>query len=100
MSKRFKSFSGSPSGPATVEREVDGGTINWFVRRERRGVPAGAVGLRQDCCTGFARVIYPDPDDFLGVAIGDSTLWRGPVGPDLRENRREPMRCSVSGLGT
>jgi len=61
-------------GPATVERKVDRGTINWFVRREPRGVPAATAGLRQDCCNGFARVIYPDPDDFLGVAIGDKTL--------------------------
>lgn len=61
-------------GPATVERKVTGGTISWFARREARGVAARAASLRQNCCTGFARIVYPDPDDFLGVAIGDKTL--------------------------
>jgi hypothetical protein len=61
------------TGPATVERKVLGGTIGWFERKEPRGVPARSVA-GSDCCSGFARVIYPDPDDFLGVAIGDRTL--------------------------
>ena len=78
-------------GPATVERSASGGTIGWFERKEPRGVPArGLVGSR-DCCTGFARVVYPDPDDFLGVAIGDRTIaprhaWRlrtFPAGADV-----------------
>ena len=65
-----------PHGPAAPDREVEGGTIGWFVRREPRGMSAAEAGVtgRRDCCTGFARVIYPDPDDFLGVAIGDATL--------------------------
>lgn len=63
-------------GPAKVERELKGGTIGWFVRREPRGSSAREAGLtrRADCCSGFVRVVYPDPDDFLGVAIGDKTL--------------------------
>ena len=61
-------------GPATVEREITGGRIGWFERKEPRGVPAKGLGGRLDCCTGFARVVYPDPNDFLGVAIGDRTL--------------------------
>jgi len=61
-------------GPATVDREVTGGRIGWVVRREPRGVSARTASLRKDCCTGFARIVYPDPDDFLGVAIGDKTL--------------------------
>ena len=64
------------TGPATIEREIKRGTIGWFVRREPRGVAARSARIRQGCCTGFVRVIYPDPDDFLGVAIGDRTLWR------------------------
>ena len=63
-------------GPAKIERTIAGGAIGWFARREPRGVSARTAGLRDDCCSGFVRVIYPDPDDFLGVAIGDKTFWR------------------------
>ncbi|MBA2385273.1 MAG: hypothetical protein H0V68_11520 [Actinobacteria bacterium] len=62
-----------PQGPATVERPMTSGSIGWFARREARGVSARAGGLR-NCCIGFVRVIYPDPDDFLAVAVGDKTL--------------------------
>jgi hypothetical protein len=61
-------------GPATVERRINRGTIGWVARREPRGVSARSASLRQNCCTGFARIVYPDPEDFLGVAIGDKTL--------------------------
>ena len=63
-------------GPATVERTLTRGTIGWFARREPRGVSGRAAGLRDGCCTGFVRVVYPDPNDFLGLAIGDRTLLR------------------------
>ena len=70
-------------GPATVEREVRNGAIGWFDRHEPRGVSAEQAGLSRgrSCCTGFVRVIYPDPEDFLGVAVGDRTLWAGPRMP-------------------
>lgn len=70
-------------GPATVEREVRNGTIGWFDRREPRGSSADEAGLTRNraCCAGFVRVVYPDPGDFLGVAVGDRTLWAGPRSP-------------------
>lgn len=68
-------------GPAKVERTITAGTIGWFARREPRGVSARTAGLNRHCCTGFVRVIYPDPNDFLGVVIGDKTLWRAPPHP-------------------
>lgn len=68
-------------GPAKVERTLTAGTIGWFAKREPRGVSPRTAGLNRDCCTGFVRVIYPDPNDFLGVAIGDKTLWRAPPHP-------------------
>jgi hypothetical protein len=78
-----------PHGPATVERDVKGGTIGWFARREPRGESARQAGLTAlgGCCTGFVRVIHPDPGDFLAVAIGDRTLV-----PHL------PRRARVPGL--
>jgi hypothetical protein len=65
-----------PRGPARVERELNGGTIGWFVRREPRGIPARQAGLGRphNCCRGFARAIYPDPNDFLALVVGDETL--------------------------
>jgi hypothetical protein len=90
-------------GPATVERTVVGGSIGWFARREPRGVSARAAKLRQNCCTGFARIVYPDPDDFLGVAIGDETLasYRAlpPGGPGLAANAICIGLVSGSGFG-
>ena len=67
-------------GPAAIEREVRNGTIGWFDRREPRGISAAEAGLGRGrpCCAGFVRVIYPDPGDFLGVAVGDKTLWAMP----------------------
>ena len=67
-------------GPATIERQVRNGTIAWFDRREPRGISADEAGLGRSrpCCAGFVRVIYPDPGDFLGVTVGDKTLWAMP----------------------
>ena len=43
----------------------------------RRLRPASAArGVR--VAAGFVRVIYPDPGDFLGVTVGDKTLWAMP----------------------
>jgi hypothetical protein len=71
-------------GPAAVDRPVRNGTIGWFDRREPRGISADEAGLGgagRPCCAGFVRVIYPDPGDFLGVTVGDKTLWSGPRSP-------------------
>jgi hypothetical protein len=76
-------------GPSRAERALKGGTIGWFARREPRGESARQAGLTAlgGCCTGFVRVIHPDPGDFLAVAIGDRTLV-----PHL------PRRARVPGL--
>jgi hypothetical protein len=64
---------GLPSlGPAKVERTVRSGRIGWLERRESRGdaIPAGpglSSSLLRDAA--FARLIRPDPHDFLRVAI-------------------------------
>jgi hypothetical protein len=70
-------------GPAAVDRKVHNGSIGWFERREPRGISSDEAGLGRGfpCCTGFVRVIYPDPDDFLGIALGDRTLWSAPQPP-------------------
>jgi hypothetical protein len=90
-------------GPTTVERTLTGGTIGWVTRRELRGVSARTVNLRQNCCTGFARIVYPDPDDFLGVAIGDKTLRSSdapsPLGPALPADAICVGLVSGSGFG-
>lgn len=67
-------------GPAAIERQVRDGRIGWFDRREPRGISAAEAGLGRGrpCCAGFVRVIYPDPGDFLGVTVGDKTLWAMP----------------------
>jgi hypothetical protein len=54
----------SPTGPATVQRQVKGGAIGWFARRQPRGqaVPANLhhiVGVKPDVI--FARMLTPDP---------------------------------------
>ncbi len=69
----------TPHGPASVERHVGGGKIGWFERREPRGLPARDQ-LRNGCCRGFARLIYPDRNDFLAIAVGDRSLLP-PGGP-------------------
>ena len=74
-------------GPAAVDRAVRNGSLGWFERREPRGISAREAGLTRGfrCCTGFVRVVYPDPDDFLGIAIGDKTLALGPMARRLRD---------------
>jgi hypothetical protein len=64
-----------PRGPGRVDRVVTGGRIGWFVHREPRGVsPAQAHVELPGCCRGYARVIQPDPDDFLRMLISDRSL--------------------------
>jgi hypothetical protein len=61
-----------PQGPSKVDRRVTGGTIGWFAHRESRGLsPAQAQLKSPGCCRGYARVIQPDPNDFLRVLISD-----------------------------
>jgi hypothetical protein len=61
-----------PQGPSKVNRRVTGGTIGWFVHRDSRGLsPAQAHLKMQGCCRGYARVVQPDPGDFLRVLISD-----------------------------
>jgi hypothetical protein len=59
-------------GPAEVERTVRGGGIGWLARREPRGEPL-PEGLRGQTTLlppgSFGRVIVPDPDDFLRIAV-------------------------------
>jgi hypothetical protein len=85
-------------GPAHVEREVRDGSIGWFDRREPRGISAREAGLTRGfaCCTGFVRVIHPDPGDFLAVAVGDGTL----AGPAMRLRGREVFCHGLVTRGT
>lgn len=66
-----------PRGPAKVERAVNGGTVGWFERREQRGEPLDP-GLRSHLSQrpririgSFARVIQPDPADFLRLVVAE-----------------------------
>jgi hypothetical protein len=87
-------------GPAAVEREVVGGSIGWFDRREARGVSARDGGLDPTrCCAGYVRVIHPDPGDFLAVAIGDRTLWAR-FAPRLRPAGEEQICFGLVTRGT
>jgi hypothetical protein len=68
---------GQPPGPTRVEREVDGGSIEWVEREEPRGDPlprdrignAFFEGPRHRQHLLLARVIQPDPDDYLRVGV-------------------------------
>jgi hypothetical protein len=70
----------SPKGPSRIERKVSGGTIGWFVRREARGAPIVGSNVRLGtCCTvgQFARLIQPDPQDFLRMLVAENDLGEG-----------------------
>jgi hypothetical protein len=68
---------GQAPGPTLVERKVEGGSIEWVERDEPRGnpLPRDRIGrpffegprLRQHLL--LARVIQPDPDDYLRVGV-------------------------------
>lgn len=66
-----------PQGPAKVERVVTGGTVGWFARREPRGqsLPADLrrqlSQFRRIRIGRFARVIQPDPADFLRLVVAE-----------------------------
>jgi len=74
-----------PKGPAQVERVVIGGSVGWFERREPRGNPL-PLELRSQLEQGprmrigrFARVVQPDPDDFLRLVVAERAGRRGEI---------------------
>jgi hypothetical protein len=71
-----------PTGPSTVQRKVDGGTIGWVMRREDRGEepPKDAPYMRAAPGRGleFARLITPDPDSQMRMLVGIGTPPFGP----------------------
>jgi hypothetical protein len=60
-------------GPTKVDRKVSGGTIGWLDRHEPRGEPLDVLPARirglVERHTVFGRVIAPDPDRPLRVAV-------------------------------
>jgi hypothetical protein len=84
---------GQAPGPTEVERTVEGGSIEWVERGERRGdrLPRNRIGrpflyaaegARQQVL--LARAIQPDPKDYLRIGVvalsrGDSLADRGSV---------------------
>jgi hypothetical protein len=78
-----------PQGPSKVTRTVNGGTIGWFVHREVRGLsPTQAHVNIRGCCRGYARVIQPDPNDFLLMLISHQPL--SPIPPQSRLHIPKP----------
>jgi len=76
-----------PSGPAAVERNVEGGSIGWLQRREPRGDPAtsttlGWVGHTLENVE-FARLLAPDPRSPMRILVELGTL-SPPFGPKYR----------------
>lgn len=70
-------------GPDRLERTVRGGSVGWVLRREPRGEPVSAalrrLGDGAIAFGSFARVIQPDPDDFVRFTVG----VRGGTRPEL-----------------
>lgn len=106
-----------PKGPSRVERKVTGGEIEWVTERRERGKPLAPqirTQLAQPRRIGdFARVIQPDPDDFLRMLVGvndrgeicNSLITRGGIGggcrPLARLFKRGPLALGwgFSGAG-
>jgi hypothetical protein len=72
---------GEAPGPDEVERQVEGGTIGWLLRREQRGQSIEEAGLAErelfrpapwqaSLDARHARVIKPDPRALAQVVIG------------------------------
>jgi hypothetical protein len=76
--------SAKPSGPATVERHIEGGSIGWLERREPRGEAGTPTYLRQLGHTlanvEFARLLTPDPKSSMRILVAIGTL-NVPFGP-------------------
>jgi hypothetical protein len=88
-----------PKGPSRVERKVKGGQIAWFARRHARGEPLSPQGRRQFMpprrVGDFARVIQPDPDDWIVDGIVSDDVARVVVFLSTGERRRAPLRDNV-----
>jgi hypothetical protein len=85
---------GQPQGPTRVERQVAGGSIGWVEQREPRGEAPTPELLRSfqplthsmgDGGIAFARVLEPDPADYVRVAL---VVVRG-------ETAGEPRICTM-----
>jgi hypothetical protein len=97
-----------PQGPSKVTRTINGGTIGWFVHREARGLsPTQAHVNIRGCCRGYARVIQPDPNDFLLMLISHRPL--SPIPPHSRLHFPKPKpgehricfgALAIGGLGS
>ena len=77
---------GAAPGPTKVERQVEGGTIGWLLRREPRGQSLEEAGLDasqfglERIARGeviHARVITPDPQGHAPFVIGVVRFERG-----------------------
>lgn len=72
--------SAEATGPAAVERQLDGGAVGWVERRAPRGKSIAGASLPADSLhrfePSFARIVQPDPQSMLrvGVALGTSEL--------------------------
>jgi hypothetical protein len=100
-------------GPGDVERTVRGGRIGWLERREPRGEPVPEELLRGPsmlASTAFARMILPDPHDFVRVALGQDAsgricyaqVMRGGVGSSCDGDRtfaRQPFTAGWTYAG-
>ncbi|MGD0713311.1 MAG: hypothetical protein ABSB24_03885 [Gaiellaceae bacterium] len=81
----------SPTGPATVQRQVKGGAIGWFARRQPRGqaVPANLhdiVAVKPDVI--FARMLTPDPSAPERVVVSIRPAGHAYFGGRLRNKQQ------------
>lgn len=65
------------TGPADLERQLNGGTVRWIERRELRGTSMAEARLPTDPLrpfeSSFARIVQPDPQSRLRVAVALGT---------------------------
>jgi hypothetical protein len=76
-------------GPAKVDRVVRTGTVSWLMRHELRGAalpsgPRGAMLFRSGTLL-FGRVIQPDPQNRIRVALSLWTVSKAGVMPSLKK---------------
>ena len=94
---------GVAPGPTKVEREVEGGTIGWLVRRELRGESVEEAGFDPGqlrfLARGevlLARVLSPDPQGRLPFVI---TLLRTPAAQEPFPMPGGAQVCTLVGGG-